>query len=1124
MGFFASFLISLAFMIVGELLRPKPKTERAKPSALGDFRFPTVDPSRAIPIFFGTCKLAGPNVTWFGDKTEIKLTKKVKSGLFSSSVVDLGFQYYLGVQCVFSWTDGGGIDEIIDFLMDDKSVLADATVTDEGDYWTVVMNSPTLLGAEEPQNGVSGTVRFYKGTFTQPSDPYLQAQWGETETSAFRPLFHAVFEHCYLGNSDTPPAPTVIARRTPNPLGIPDGKHNVNGDCAVPTICYELMTNLMYGIRIDPSRIDVASFLACADQLYAEGFGLSMILDTSRKGREVLTEVLRHVDGVIYPDPQTKMYTMALARPDYDEDDLPEFTIDNTEPDSWEFTRVSWADTINTTVINYTDRESDFQVLPVTYRDPANVYARRGQIDSESIDFLGISNATVAMNVAARVNATRSAPLAKLNFRTNREGWTLRPAGVIKVSRSDYGLNGFIMRINDISYGTLDDPAVKVSCIQDIFSKSEVAFDPPPNSGWIPLDEMPVSLVYSALAEIPYGMLQSESRYVMALGVRDDEAPVSGFDVWSDPAGGTAFTKTAHAFGTIPGGTLKVDFDKDNDTSFTVENLQDPSLIKSVTQAEFDAGLSIAKIGNEWIAWKTATAGTGEVVITDILRGVFDSVEEDHVIGDVVYFLSEYVPQTAAIAYPEDITLKAKLPTYYNNNTTSLGAEPTLTQVTDSRAQRPNPPGAFRLDGMTVTDAEAAGLTGAFDITWAHRNKTIPGIVSQNAGDQEPEAGTTYTLEIYDGATLVTSKENIAASPASVNIDADGTYTFKLWAVNSRGQKSLYAQQATVAYVTAGGTTGIGASDAGPPGSSSSDKFIAVRVVSTAPLTLSGPQTVDTVALVEGDRILVNGQADAKTNGPYVVRAGAWTRADDADESTEFYTGKQVYVAEGTNASTVWAMTTTGIITLGTSDLIFGVVGSSGTVPTGTGWRHVTGGVEDAAASTPTAADVGADPVGSAAAAQAAAEATAAGYAATAQANAESYADGLVVGLWDDRGSYNASGNVFPSSGGSGTAGAILKGDLWTISVAGTLGGHPVTAGDTVRALVDSPGSTDANWAIAENNIGYVPENIANKDTDGTLAANSDTKYASQKAVKTYVDAQVAAVPGGDVRDTWLFG
>lgn len=43
--------------------------------------------------------------------------------------------------------------------------------------------------------------------------------------------------------------------------------------------------------------------------------------------------------------------------------------------------------------------------------------------------------------------------------------------------------------------------------------------------------------------------------------------------------------------------------------------------------------------------------------------------------------------------------------------------------------------------------------------------------------------------------------------------------------------------------------------------------------------------------------------------------------------------------------------------------------------------------------------------------------------------------------------------------------------------------------------------------------LGYTAENAANKDTDGTLAANSDTKYASQKATKTYVDGRIAAGP-----------
>ncbi|MDZ4726212.1 MAG: phage tail protein [Leptospira sp.] len=105
------------------------------------------------------------------------------------------------------------------------------------------------------------------------------------------------------------------------------------------------------------------------------------------------------------------------------------------------------------------------------------------------------------------------------------------------------------------------------------------------------------------------------------------------------------------------------------------------------------------------------------------------------------------------------------------------------------------------------------------------------------------------------------------------------------------------------------------------------------------------------------------------------------------------------------------------------------------------------------------------------------------------------------VGFLKDRGNYDASSNLFPSTGGSGPSGTIEKGNLWTISVAGTLGGTAVTIGDVVRSLVDSPGQTSSNWAIGENNFGYVAENSANKnqnsgyaglDSSGNFVQNSD--------------------------------
>lgn len=125
---------------------------------------------------------------------------------------------------------------------------------------------------------------------------------------------------------------------------------------------------------------------------------------------------------------------------------------------------------------------------------------------------------------------------------------------------------------------------------------------------------------------------------------------------------------------------------------------------------------------------------------------------------------------------------------------------------------------------------------------------------------------------------------------------------------------------------------------------------------------------------------------------------------------------------------------------------------------------------------------------------------------------AKSYADGLVVGLWDDRGNYDASTNVYPSTGGSGPLGVILKGDIWTISVAGTLGGTPVVVRQTVRAMTDNPGQTSENWSI-----GLASTDIDNSITPG-VTARAPSQDAVNKALQNEVTARnqaIAAVATG---------
>lgn len=134
--------------------------------------------------------------------------------------------------------------------------------------------------------------------------------------------------------------------------------------------------------------------------------------------------------------------------------------------------------------------------------------------------------------------------------------------------------------------------------------------------------------------------------------------------------------------------------------------------------------------------------------------------------------------------------------------------------------------------------------------------------------------------------------------------------------------------------------------------------------------------------------------------------------------------------------------------------------------------------------------------------------------------SANTYADSLVVGLLNDRGNYDASVNTFPTTGGSGTSGAIKKGDLWTITAPGILGGQDVEIGDMIRALMNTPGQTSSKWAISQNNIGYVAENSANK-VNSLSASSTNVQYPGAKLVYDQLAAKEPAVTAAAVTDFW---
>ena len=108
-----------------------------------------------------------------------------------------------------------------------------------------------------------------------------------------------------------------------------------------------------------------------------------------------------------------------------------------------------------------------------------------------------------------------------------------------------------------------------------------------------------------------------------------------------------------------------------------------------------------------------------------------------------------------------------------------------------------------------------------------------------------------------------------------------------------------------------------------------------VRAATTGDITLSGAQTIDTVAVVAGDRVLVKNQNAPEENGIYIVGT-PWTRSPDADTWDDLVSA-MVFVESGSQNGSAWycPIQPGGII--GVTAITFSNFSVAGTYFAGTG-------------------------------------------------------------------------------------------------------------------------------------------------------------------------------------------
>jgi len=215
--------------------------------------------------------------------------------------------------------------------------------------------------------------------------------------------------------------------------------------------------------------------------------------------------------------------------------------------------------------------------------------------------------------------------------------------------------------------------------------------------------------------------------------------------------------------------------------------------------------------------------------------------------------------------------------------------------------------------GITVTNP--AGTAGNPSIALATLADGGGGALLKFTRDTYGRVSGTSAVGLADLAPLLDAEYATIENPTFT-----GTVTL--------GQDpTLSLQAATKQYVD-----NLFASGGMPP-------FSSVLVMANSNLSLSGPATVDTIVLANGNRVLANAQTTASQNGIYVVNtAGAWTRATDADTGAEFAPARQVFVSSGaTYANTGWGVALSAAPALGTDPISFTQVSGAASYSNGNG-------------------------------------------------------------------------------------------------------------------------------------------------------------------------------------------
>lgn len=784
--FIATLIISALLFVAGELLRPKPNVENAKPADLGDFTVPTVTEGRHVPLLWGTCKIEGPNVAWYGDYEQEAITETVGGGIFSSgSEVTTGYKYFLGIQFALC---RGPLDALTKIWIGDDLVFDG----DKAPNGLITIDEDDLFGGDDLGNGgVEAVLRFKAGGELQGTSSYLeefQKQGGDTPAYRGTAYLAPNSDPIYVGNSSQIKAWSFEARRLPTgpATGGDEGIGDSDKDANPVNVIFEILTNNDWGMNINPATIDTANFAAVGAVLNTELNGISFLLDRPMEAIAMIKIVEEQIDGILFFNQLTSLWQINLARGDFDIDTVPEMNSTNiVEVKS--FSRGSWVDTSNQVRIEFRKRgtKGKYKATYGLAQDLANSRIQNGDNVSVTIRMPACKRKKLANSLAWRELRGLSIPLAKAQIVVDRTFFDVQPATVLAFTDATLGFTKLPMRVAKVNFSELADNRITLDLIQDTFDFAAGSFDEPGDTGWIepqdvltpfPADQqlafeaprkfLSVNGIFDASARVWCAARKNGPEVEFKIKTSFIAAPSTPTSTFSPAGTGALFMKMGEldsslSVGTAtPLGNFLVTSTPDSQSSIESAITDNPTLDDLGTKM-----VNLILVDDEFMLVSSAQNSGGDVQFNQVYRGVMDSVQADHLAGVDVFLLAVGgALSTSAFATGLNVDM-ILLPRSSTDQVIDANATVIEIRPIDGRVRRPYAPSSVSLNSSEFAttvgfETEGSGAeTFAYEASLNRRDFRIADGNEINALLDDAETllpdypalnNTTHEIEVWD--------------------------------------------------------------------------------------------------------------------------------------------------------------------------------------------------------------------------------------------------------------------------------------------------------------------------------------------------------------------------------------